>query len=126
MGCGLTIHSSRTRFAGRLNSGVRAHMGIDVYWKDELGEVLGAVQDNDVLAGLSSLLYRQSGSTCLRFIDPAGDACFNQLQLPVLAMEMRGLLSTVAHTRALAHLQTILTLLDGAVRSHTYIWFVGD
>jgi hypothetical protein len=30
LGCGLTIHSSRSRFAARLNSGVRHHMGITV------------------------------------------------------------------------------------------------
>jgi hypothetical protein len=101
-------------------------MGIDVYWKDESGEVLGVIEDSGALSGLSGYLYRQSASTCLRFIDPAGDACFNQLQLPVLATEMRGLLGVVSDARALAHLQTVVGLLEGAVRSHTYIWFIGD
>jgi hypothetical protein len=101
-------------------------MGIDVYWKDESGKVLGAVEDGGVLSGLSDVLYRQSASACLRFIDPAGDACFNQLQLPVLVTEMRGLLPAVSGTRAHAHLQTIVGLLESAVRPHTYIWFVGD
>ncbi|MCD9028794.1 hypothetical protein LDO26_11310 [Luteimonas sp. BDR2-5] len=101
-------------------------MGIDVYWKDEFGEVLGAVRDNGVLASLSSMLHRQSSSNCLRFIDPAGDACFNQLQLPVLTMEMQGMLSAVSSARAHVHLQAVVTLLEGAVRPHTYIWFVGD
>ena len=101
-------------------------MGIDVYWKDESGGVLGKVEDNGVLTDLSNALHRQSGSACLRFIDPAGDACFNQLQLPVLATEMRGLLSAVSDARTQTHLQAIVELLEGAARSHTYIWFVGD
>ena len=62
-------------------------MGIDVYWRNERGEILAAVEDSDALAQMSSLLFRQTGSSCLRFIDPAGDACFNQLQIPVLASE---------------------------------------
>jgi len=101
-------------------------MGIDVYWKDESGEVLGVIEDSGALSDLSSSLYRQSASTCLRFIDPAGDACFNQLQLPVLVTEMRGLLAIVSDARVLAHLQSVVGLLEGAVRSHTYIWFIGD
>jgi hypothetical protein len=101
-------------------------MGIDVYWRDESGKVLSAVEDDGVLSGLSGVLYRQSASACLRFIDPAGDACFNQLQLPVLVTEMRGLLPAVSDARAQAHLQAIVGLLEGAVQSHTYIWFVGD
>ncbi|UNK50648.1 hypothetical protein MNR01_06485 [Lysobacter sp. S4-A87] len=101
-------------------------MGIDVYWKDERGEVLGTVEDNGVLSDLSHQFYRQSGSTCLRFIDPAGDACFNQLQRPLLVTEMRELLPAVSNARAHTHLQAIVDLLEGAVRSHTYIWFVGD
>ncbi|MDR7132840.1 hypothetical protein J2X06_000024 [Lysobacter niastensis] len=101
-------------------------MGIDVYWKSEHGEVLGALEDSGALSELSGLFYRQSGSTCLRFIDPAGDACFNQLQLPVLLIEMRHLLPAVSDARANAHLQAVVGLLEGAARSHTYIWFVGD
>ena len=70
--------------------------------------------------------FRQSGSSCLRFIDPAGDACFNQLQLPILLTEMRHLLPSVSDALAQAHLQAFVGLLEGAVGSHTYIWFVGD
>ena len=101
-------------------------MGIDVYWKDEVGETLGSVEDSGVLSQLSGLFDRQSNSTCLRFIDPAGDACFNQLQIPVLLSEIRDLLPVVSNPRANAHLQEIASLLEGAVRSHTYMWFIGD
>ena len=43
--CGLTIHSSRTRFAGRLNSGVRPHMTDP---KDHLPEALVVVERDGV------------------------------------------------------------------------------
>jgi len=101
-------------------------MGINVIWKDEQGKVLGAVEDDGALRDLSNTLYGQSSSVCLRFIDPAGDACFNQLQLPVLLSELRGLLASVTTPRAHSHVQSIIALLEGATQSHTYIWFVGD
>ena len=101
-------------------------MGIDVYWKDERGEVLGTVEDSGALSNLSNLLHRQSGGACLRFVDPAGDTCFNQLQLPALVTEMRGLLLVISEARNREHLHAVLGLVEGAVRPHTYIWFVGD
>jgi len=100
-------------------------MGIDVYWKDERGAVLGAVEDDGALSNISGLLYRRAASTCLRFIDPAGDACFNQQQLPVLLTEFRDLLPDVP-AESSAHVQAIVRLLEGASSTHTYIWFVGD
>lgn len=100
-------------------------MGIDVYWKDERGATLGGIDDDGSLSDISDLLYLQSDSVCLRFIDPAGDACFNQLQLPILLTELRQLLPNVPE-RASAHLLAIVRLLEGASRTHTYIWFVGD
>lgn len=100
-------------------------MGIEVYWKDERGEILAGVEDAGAFSGLGGLLYRQSGSVCLRFIDPAGDACFNQRQLPILLMEFRQLLGQL-NGRPRDHVQAIVDLLEGAARVHTYIWFVGD
>ena len=104
---------------------VGGRMGIDVYWKDELGVVLGAVEDDGALGDISGQLYRQSASACLRFIDPAGDACFNQQQLPVLLAEFRDLLPSIP-PKSSAHVHAIVRLLEGASRTHTYIWFVGD
>ncbi len=100
-------------------------MGIDVYWKDERGAILGAVDDEGALSDISDLLYGQSDSVCLRFIDPAGDACFNQKQLPILLTELRELLPNVPE-QASSHLHAIVQLLEGASRTHTYIWFLGD
>ncbi len=101
-------------------------MGINVYWKDERGEILATVEDSDALAQMSSLLSRQSGSACVRFIDPAGDACFNQLQIPVLVSEIRSLLPAIGNPRWQSHLQAVLSLIEGASKPHTYVWFQGD
>ncbi|UNP29298.1 hypothetical protein [Lysobacter gummosus] len=101
-------------------------MGIDVFWKDEQGKVLGVVEDNGALSKLSRVFYRQSSSVCLRYIDPAGDACFNQQQLSVLLMELRLLLPEITDARPREHLQAIMRLLEGAEMVHTYIWFIGD
>ena len=101
-------------------------MGIDVYWKDESGAVLASVPDTGALSEMSELFFRQSGSVCLRFIDPAGEACFNQHQVPELAAELQVLARTVEAPRWQRHLQQVLSLVQGASRSHTYVWFVGD
>jgi hypothetical protein len=101
-------------------------MGINVYWKDERGVILATVEDSDALAQMSSVLFRQTGSACVRFIDPAGDVCFNQLQIPVLASEIRSLLPAIGNPRWQSHLQAVLSLVEGASKSHTYVWFQGD
>ena len=65
-------------------------MGINVVWRDERGHSLGEVEDPSML--LSRFAVRQASrmtsSTCLQFLDPAGDACFNQGQIPHLVNEL--------------------------------------
>ena len=102
-------------------------MGIDVYWKNESDEILCDISDADfVLADLSDLFHRQPG-TCTRYIDPAGDACFNQLQLPDLASELRQVRNAVTEPRQLARLDDLIALVTRAHgTSHSYIRFVGD
>ena len=102
-------------------------MGIDVYWKNESDQILGHLSDVDfVLSDLSDLFYRHPGS-CIRYIDPAGDACFNQLQLPDLASELRQVRNAVTDTRQVARLDDLIALVSRAHgTSHSYIWFVGD
>ncbi len=67
-----------------------------------------------------------SGSICLRFLDPAGDACFNQQQLPFLAQELRIARDGVSDPELVAHLSKVLALVERANAVHTYVWFVGD
>lgn len=101
-------------------------MGVEVQWKNERGEILASLADPGVFVQMSGLLSRQTGSTCLRFIHPSGDACFNQLQLPHLSMELRNLLASIENTRWQRHLQEVLALVEGASAPHTYVWFLGD
>ena len=103
-------------------------MGINVVWKDEHGEVLGEVNDPRML--LSRFATRNvspaSGSLCLRFLDPAGDACFNQRQLPFLVQELQTARDGVADPQLVAHLDKVLALVERANQVHTYLWFIGD
>lgn len=103
-------------------------MGISAVWKNERGESLGEVHDPGML--LSRFATRKAspvaGSVCLRFLDPAGDACFNQQQLPFLAQELRIARDEVADPQLAAHLNKVLELVDRATQVHTYVWFIGD
>lgn len=103
-------------------------MGINVVWRDERGGSLGEVDDPKIL--LSRLATRKAspvaGSVCLRFLDPAGDACFNQRQLPFLVQELRLARDGVADPDLVAHLNKVLELVERANEVHTYVWFVGD
>src|SRR3546814_3871568 len=102
-------------------------MGIDVHWRDERGETLAIVEDAGMLLSrLSNFFSGQSASVCLRFIDPFGDTCFNQHQIPVLLSELRQALASVSDTQTVEHLQRVVGLLEGAGHMHTYVWFVGD
>jgi hypothetical protein len=101
-------------------------MGIDVYWKDENGHILAAVEDPNILSKLIRVFWRQSSSACLRFVDPAGDACFNQQQIPVLWTELRQLLPLIPNDRAKEHINKVIELVEKATQVHTYIWFIGD
>ena len=103
-------------------------MGIEVIWKDERGVSLGEVSDPRML--LSRFATRRasevSGSLCLRFLDPVGDACFNQLQIPVLAQELRIARDGVTDPELADHLGKVLALAERATEVHTYLWFIGD
>ena len=58
-------------------------------------------------------------------IDPWGNTCFNQLQIPTLLKELRFL------SQADDELRVLLTGLEALVQRyvdepHTYLWFIGD
>jgi hypothetical protein len=75
---------------------------------------------------LADLAPRES-SICLCFVDPYGDATFNQLQLPDLILEVEAAVSTSPdpETRRVASEVVRLAKL-AASRVHTYIKFIGD
>ena len=66
-------------------------------------------------------------SVCLRFVQPWGDAVFNQLQIPVLLSELRGELRNPLAPEVRAQLEKVAGLVERAVgQSHVYVKFIGD
>ncbi len=99
------------------------HIGLQR--EDEDGTPI-ALFDGGKSIDLRIMVQDNATTACLRFIDPYGDAIFNQLQLPVLIDELVGLkeksTDTVFH-QALA--RTIMFLRESE-KIHTYVRFVGD
>ena len=63
----------------------------------------------------------------IRFIDPAGDTTFNQLQIPVLLGELMTAVRKCTNPQAQAHGEQLISLIESAVgRTHTYVKFIGD
>lgn len=101
-------------------------MGIDVQWIGERGDVRECVLDESDL--LSEIVAgADEHSVCLRFIDPYGDAVFNQLQLPVLIEELSAVAANRLSREAIEHRQRVIKLATKARgKVHTYIKFYGD
>ena len=101
-------------------------MGIDLQWISERGEVRERVLDprnlmSEIVAGA------KEESVCLRFIDPYGDAVFNQLQIPVLIEEIRSVAVDVLSREAVEHRDEVVALAAKAKgQVHTYLKFFGD
>ena len=102
-------------------------MGIDAKWEDESGGVLAAVLDPRSLLARALRDGELSHTVCLRFIDPYGDAVFNQAQSAHLAQELRELRAATATSEAADHLAQVIDLVARAQdQTHTYIKFIGD
>ena len=102
-------------------------MGIDVYWRDEMGKDLGSLEDSEMY--LSGFIASSSwpGTVCLRFIDAAGDAVLNQLQIPVFIQELKSAIDTARGPFPREYLLEVLALAKRAEgQTHTYLWFIGD
>lgn len=102
-------------------------MGIDVRHESERGELLSEVADPHGRTTLLIPTAPDTDSRCLRFLDPYGDAVFNQLQLPFLISEVRRQVEKMSDVAAKEHADAILHLLEAARgETHTYVWFIGD
>src|SRR5215208_3875004 len=67
------------------------------------------------------------GTCCLRFIDPYGDALFNQAQLPVLLAELRALGGRLREPGLAPVLRELLAFVQPAAgQVHVYVRFIGD
>jgi hypothetical protein len=101
-------------------------MGINVVWKTESGDEVGRVDDPGMILSHLGEALDAGSTTCLRFIDPYGDAIFNQAQLPTLIRELEWAASTVHEPQLRSHLSAVCALAKRAHGVHTYLWFVGD
>jgi hypothetical protein len=74
----------------------------DAIWEDEFHKELNYLGDPHNLLGWIMSLRDIEGTICLRFIDPVGNAFFNQLQIPVLIEELEALHDKVTEQRPLS------------------------
>ena len=102
-------------------------MGINVYWRDEAGKDLGGLEDPQMYLSRFIASSTWPGTACLRFIDAAGDAVLNQLQIPVFIEELENAITSALGPVAYGHLREVLALAKRADgQTHTYLWFIGD
>jgi hypothetical protein len=87
-------------FGHRYATGWAASAGWYPLPKNERGDVLAAVADPEMLFARLVRHSEWSNTVCLRFIDPYGDAVFNQLQIPTLVRELEARLSPVPSPQA--------------------------
>jgi hypothetical protein len=107
--------------------GIIASMGIDLRWEDERGSVLAELGDPGFLVARFLPPFDARDFHCLKFVDPAGDTVFNQVQIPELVRELEGLATRRFEPRVETHLRAVLEFVRQAVgKSHTYIKFQGD
>ena len=104
-------------------------MGIDAAWITEAGMPEEEVFDpHQYLTQLATTRWPKLTHTkCLQFVDPWGDAVFNQSQIPVLLQELNSELPEIREAEARSHLESVIRLVQRAIdQTHTYIKFIGD
>jgi hypothetical protein len=102
-------------------------MGIDVRIESENGEMLA--EWGDPHNRTQALLPSRSDASfyCLRFVDPYGDAVFNEAQISFLASEIRRQLDTIQDREARNHGDAILRLVESVEgKPRVFVRFVGD
>ncbi len=98
-------------------------MGINAAWIKENGESKQEVFDpQQCLTRLvTSRWHTLSQTRCLQFVEPWGDAVFNQSQVPHLLQELRAELPEAREPEIKAHLEKVIRLVERAVnQTHTY------
>jgi hypothetical protein len=104
-------------------------MGIEAALTDERGVPSETVFDTHECVGrlVASRWHKLSDTKCLQFIEPWGDAIFNQSQIPHLVSELRAELLDAKEPRMREHIEKLVRLAEQAVdQAHTYIKFIGD
>jgi len=103
-------------------------MGIDVAWVNEGHEVKQIVGDPlQIITRLAINRWSKlNNSVCLRFVMPWDDAVFNAAQNRDLQSELNVEIGEASDPKVRAHLRKVLTLVELADKTHTYIKFIGD
>lgn len=100
-------------------------MPIGVQVEDEHGVRAGEAWWH--VRSTAALVGEHARTCCLRFIDPYGNAVFNQAQIPVLLEELRALRNRESDTELAAVLGEVSEFIEHAAdQVHTYVRFVGD
>ena len=99
-------------------------MSIDVEIQDEDGNTISRY-DGPAL-GLPFARLASTDSACFRFIDPWGDATFNQAQIEVLTGELQAAAKLTEDSRRLLELHALSSFVEGAHGVHVYLKFIGD
>ena len=100
----------------------RRRVPIDVEWQDERGRTLARYDGPFVTYRLVDAAPKHS--VCLRFIDPYGDAVFNQRQIEALVAELDRMHGDAGQMEVAESLRAFLEQTRGHV--DTYVWFLGD
>jgi hypothetical protein len=99
-------------------------MPIDIEWQDENGRALARYEGPSLTPAL--LERADPSSICLRFIDPYGNAVFNQHQLPILIQEFESLGSRTRDGQRDVIEALVPFLRAARDKIHTYVKFIGD
>ena len=99
-------------------------MAIDIVWQDESGAALATCPVSwEERMGRGAILEQ---SHCLQYIDPYGDATFNQLQLSQLTRELERATAQIHGTSLREQAEKVVAFVRGCIGLHTYIKFIGD
>jgi hypothetical protein len=97
---------------------------IGVRSETETGELIANFETNGI--DLQILDEAPANSTLLRFIDPYGDLVINQLQLPILIIELTEMRIRSTSTELRNNLAKLISFLNAANGVHVYVRFFGD
>ena len=99
-------------------------MPIDIEWQDEDGGTLARYEGPSLTRTLVE--RADASSVCTRFIDPYGNAVFNQQQLPILIEELESLGSGSGDGQHEVVVAVVRFLRAASGQVHTYVKFIGD
>ena len=97
---------------------------IGVRSETETGELIANFDANGI--DLQILDEASTNSILLRFIDPYGDLVINQLQLPILIIELTEMRIRSTSSELRNHVVKLISFLNTANGVHVYVRFFGD